>query len=96
MEQKYKNFDHLNLLVHMEHLFCFSYFEISCYVDSPIFEDFIEFTKSNMTQFDETSLDKIEIGAVLSLVLKGLTTMVIIENEHIARRTKVFDFGLSI
>ena len=80
----------------MEHLFCFSYFEISCYVDSPIFEDFIEFTKSNMTQFDETSLDKIEIGAVLSLVLKGLTTMVIIENEHIARRTKVFDFGLSI
>ena len=80
----------------MEHLFCFSYFEISCYVDFPIFEDFIEFTKSNMTQFDETSLDKIEIGAVLSLVLKGLTTMVIIENEHIARRTKVFDFGLSI
>ena len=80
----------------MEHLLCFSYFEISCYVDFPIFEDFIEFTKSNMTQFDETSLDKIEIGAVLSLVLKGLTTMVIIENEHIARRTKVFDFGLSI
>ena len=48
----------------MEHLLCFSNFEISRYVDSPILEDFVEFSYSNMSQFNETSLDKIEIVAV--------------------------------
>jgi len=49
----------------MKHLLCFSNFEISCYIDAPIFEDFVEFAKSYMSQLDETSLDKIEILAVL-------------------------------
>ena len=61
---KFKNYDYLNLFVHMEHLLSFSYFEISRYVDSPILEDFVEFSYSNMSQLDETSLDKIEILAV--------------------------------
>ena len=48
----------------MEHLLCFSNFEISRYVDSPILEDFVEFSYSNMSQLNETSLDKNEIAVV--------------------------------
>ena len=51
----------------MEHLLSFSYFEISRYVDSPILEDFVEFSYSNMSQLNETSLDKIEILAAFNL-----------------------------
>ena len=54
----------------MEHLLSFSNFEISRYVDSPIFENFVEFTKSNMSQLDETSLDKIKILAVFIFGLR--------------------------
>ena len=59
IKQKYKSYDHLNLFIHMKHLLCFSNFEIGCYIDSPIFEDFVEFAESNMSQLNETSLDKI-------------------------------------
>ena len=55
----------------MKHLLCFSNFEISCYIDSPIFEDFVEFAKSNMSQLEETSLDKIEIVTVFIFDLRG-------------------------
>ena len=106
-------YDYLDLFVHMKHLLCFSNFEIGCYVNSPIFEHFVEFTKSNVSQLNETSLNIIQKIDVLDLaisygpyymanrlllhwVLKRLTTIVIIENRHIARITKVFDFGLSI
>ena len=50
-------YDYLDLFVHMKHLFGFSNFEIGCYVNSPIFEDFIKFTKSNVSQLNETSLN---------------------------------------
>ena len=55
----------------MKHLLCFSNFEIGCYIDSPIFEDFVEFAKSNMGQLDEASLNKMESVTVFIFDLEG-------------------------
>ena len=89
---------YLDSLFLCEHLFGLSDFEFFCDISSPIFECFIKLTNTNVSHFNETSL-KYFIGSgtfcTLNSILK-LTRIVTSENVHMAKRTKVFDFGLSM